>query len=61
MHVIDGLPDEVVVTRTPAGKVSSVKASVQSGFLFDGCFYDRDEAAAYLAHRLADSREQAWA
>lgn len=60
VHVIDGLPDEVVVARTAAGKVLSVKPSLQSGFLFDGCFYDRDEAAAYLAYRLADAREQGW-
>jgi hypothetical protein len=60
VHVIDGLPDDVVVARTAAGKVLSVKPSLQSGFLFDGCFYDRDEAAAYLAYRLADAREQGW-
>jgi hypothetical protein len=35
IHMIDGLPDEV-------------RDSVQSGFLLDGCFYDRDEAAEYL-------------
>jgi hypothetical protein len=35
IHVIDGLPGEV-------------RDSVQSGFLLNGCFYDRDEAAEYL-------------
>jgi hypothetical protein len=48
IHVIDGLPDELVVTRSAAGRVTSVLESVQSGFLLDGCFYDRDEAAEYL-------------
>ncbi len=35
IHLTDGLPNEV-------------RGSVQSGFLLDGCFYDRDEAAEYL-------------
>jgi hypothetical protein len=48
IHMIDGLPDELVVTRSVAGKVTSVKHSVQSGFTLNGCFYDRDEAARYL-------------
>ena len=48
IHMIDGLPDEVVVTRSASGKVTAVSDSVQSGFLLDGCFYDRQEAAEYL-------------
>jgi hypothetical protein len=48
IHMIDGLPEELVVTRSAAGRVIAVRESVQSGFLLDGCFYDRDEAAAYL-------------
>jgi len=48
IHVIDGLPDELVVTRSTAGKVIAVRESVQSGFVLDGCFYDRDEAAEHL-------------
>lgn len=48
IHMLDGLPDEVVVKRSSAGKVTAVRSSVQSGFLLDGRFYDRDDAAAYL-------------
>ena len=48
IHVIDGLPDELIVARSEAGKVTSVKHSVQSGFTLNGRFYDRDEAAGYL-------------
>jgi hypothetical protein len=48
IHMIDGLPDELVVTRSPAGKVTAVSDSLQSGFLLDGCFYDRQEAAEYV-------------
>ena len=61
IHVVDGLPDEVIVARSAAGKVLSVKPSVQSGFTRNGRFYDRDQAAAYLAHRLADSSPPEWA
>jgi|EndMetStandDraft_7_1072992.scaffolds.fasta_scaffold143379_1 hypothetical protein len=48
IHMIDGLPDELVVTRSASGKVTAVSDSVQSGFVLDGCFYDRQEAAEYL-------------
>lgn len=48
IHMIDGLPDELVVARSAGGKVIAVKESVQSGFLLNGCFYDRDEAASHL-------------
>jgi len=48
IHMIDGLPDELVVARSAAGGVISVKDSVQSGFTLNGRFYDRDEAASYL-------------
>ena len=47
VHLIDGLPDEVVVARSHCGKVTSVKDSVQAGFTLNGDFYDRDEAARY--------------
>ena len=47
IHMIDGLPDEVVVARSAAGRVTLVKDSVQSGFVLNGRFYDRDEAAEY--------------
>lgn len=45
IHMIDGLPDEVVVARSASGKVASVKDSVQAGFTLNGAFYDREEAA----------------
>lgn len=61
VHVIDGLPDEVVVARSATGKVTCVKASVQSGFVRDGRFYARAAAAAYLARRMDDTGRQAWA
>jgi hypothetical protein len=44
-HLLDGLPDEVVVTRSASGKVQTVKATVVSGFVRSGQFYTREEAA----------------
>jgi hypothetical protein len=53
VHVLDGLPDEIVHLRHPSGRVASVKASVVSGFVLDGQFFSRDEAAMMMAHRFA--------
>lgn len=51
-HLLDGLPDELVMARNTAGRVTSVKPSVVSGFLRDGRFFTRDEAAEEV-NRLA--------
>jgi hypothetical protein len=48
-HVLDGLPDELVVERSASGRVSAVKACIVSGFVFDGRFYTREEAARRAA------------
>jgi hypothetical protein len=45
IHLIDGLPDEVVVARSDSGRVCAVKPSVVAGFVRDGRFYTREEAA----------------
>jgi hypothetical protein len=45
LHLLDGLPDGVVLTRSATGRVSEVKASIVSGFSRGGRFYTRDEAA----------------
>lgn len=52
-HLIDGLPDEVVVARNAGGRVRAVKASVVSGFVLAGRFYSREEAARH-ASAIAD-------
>lgn len=44
VHVLDGLPKEVVVARNVGGRVCAVKGSLVSGFVRDGAFYTRDEA-----------------
>ena len=47
-HLLDGLPDEVVLARNPSGRVEAVKQSVVSGFVRERRFFTRDEAAAWV-------------
>lgn len=48
-HLLDGLPPLLVVTRTREGRAVAVKASVVSGFVRDGKFYTRAQAARAAA------------
>jgi hypothetical protein len=48
-HVLDGLPRELVLSRRACGRVAAVKPSLVSGFVRDGRFYTREEAAAQAA------------
>lgn len=48
-HLLDGLPDELVLARHPSGTVSQIKASVISGFVRHGRFYTREEASHCVA------------
>ena len=48
-HILDGLPDELVLKRSGTGRVAAAKPSVISGFVRAGFFYTRDEAAALVA------------
>lgn len=48
-HLLDGLPEEVVLARDPGGRVVSVKSTVVSGFVRGGRFFNREEAAAEVA------------
>ena len=48
-HLLDGLPDELVLSRDAAGRVAEISSSVISGFEQQGRFYTRDEAAEALA------------
>lgn len=47
-HLLDGLPNEVVVYRSPSGRVLTVKATVVSGFILNGEFYSREDAVNTL-------------
>lgn len=46
MHLLDGLPEHLIRTRTTGGRVIEVSASVIAGFERDGRFYTRAQAAA---------------
>jgi hypothetical protein len=53
-HLLDGLPDEVVVDRATSGRVVTAKATLISGFVRNGFFYTR-AAAARAAREWATS------
>ena len=44
-HLLDGLPEDVVIERAPDGRVRRVKSSIISGFERGGFFYTRRAAA----------------
>jgi hypothetical protein len=48
---MDGLPPEVVVERSVAGRVISIKETVIAGFVCRGRFYTREQASRLLAGR----------
>jgi hypothetical protein len=45
VHLIEGLPDVLIVARFSSGRVATLKASVIPGFVRENRFYTRDEAA----------------
>jgi hypothetical protein len=45
MHLLEGLPDLWVVNRDAQGRASALKATVIAGFIRDGFFYTREQAA----------------
>lgn len=55
-HLLDGLPEEVVIDRTASGRVTAVKATVISGFLRNGYFYTRTAAARAVAEWMPAPR-----
>lgn len=56
-HLLDGLPEEVVVDRAPSGRVISAKATLISGFVRNGFFYTRSAAAKAAAEWTAVTEE----
>jgi hypothetical protein len=56
LHVLDGLPDVLVLARDRQGRPSHVLGTVISGFTLDKRFYTRDQAAAQVA-KAATSAE----
>ncbi len=56
VHMLDGLPEEVVVDRAPAGRVLAVRASLVAGFERHGLFYTRKAAGRAAAAIRARGR-----
>lgn len=52
-HVLDGLPDELVVARDRYGRPSHVVGTVIAGFSLDSRFYTREQAAAQVVRAEA--------
>ena len=48
-HLLDGLPDDVVVDRSANGRVVAAKASLMAGFERHGYFFTRTAAARAAA------------
>ena len=48
-HILDGLPEEVIIDRAPSGRVIAAKATLISGFVRNGFFYTRAAAARAAA------------
>ena len=44
MHLLEGLPTELVLVRSSSGRVMVAKGSLVSGFVKDKRFYTREEA-----------------
>lgn len=53
MHVLDGLPEELVETRLEDGTVEAIKPGVISGFVQNKHFYTREQAALATSQLLA--------
>jgi hypothetical protein len=52
-HLLDGLPDEVVLVRSASGRVLAAKPTLVSGFERNGFFYTRTAAARAAAEWIS--------
>jgi hypothetical protein len=54
-HVLDGMPETLVLARDRYGRISRVIGSVVAGFVRDGIFYTRAQAAALVNDPAAET------
>ncbi|MGM9488215.1 hypothetical protein [Ideonella sp. YS5] len=54
-HLIDGLPDDLVVARDAVGRVAALKDSVIAGFVRGGRFYSREDAGRVASRESAQA------
>ena len=50
VHVLDGLPESWIAARDADGRVTRTRPGIIAGFLRDGCFFTREQAARLSAH-----------
>ena len=55
IHLLDGLPDHLIVSRHEDGRVKAVNKSVISGFILNEIFFTRDEAADFVSEKSTKS------
>jgi hypothetical protein len=51
VHLLDRLPDALVLSRSASGRVIEARTSVVAGFVRDGRFYTREEASRAVAEQ----------
>ncbi len=54
IHLLDGLPEPLALRRDASGKVIALKGSVSAGFVRDGRFYTREQAATAMMREARD-------
>jgi len=54
-HLLDGLPEEVILKRDTNGHVAIVKSTLVAGFLCNGMFYNREQANRVLLSMAGSS------
>ena len=59
-HLLDGLPPNLAVAHDERGRITAVKSSVVSGFIREGRFYTREEAAQAVADQSAQASRVRW-
>jgi hypothetical protein len=58
IHMFEGLPENWVIERDASSKATAIKHSVVAGFVREGCFYTRSQAAeAVLAEQDCRAQE----
>lgn len=55
IHILDGLPKHLLSTNDTSATRCKTKNCVIAGFLHDGKFYTREEAAAWVKESMSDS------
>jgi len=53
-HILDGLPEQLVLAHDRYGRVSRVLGSIVAGFVRDGMFYTRAEAGALVEEEAGE-------